>query len=699
MVRTFLFVYLSCAALGSAGKCDSSTSANCQDRSDPAVLLQKKFHVAHHEPRHVHHPVMVIPGHPVSLVDEEPKTMKAPGPGHVNPPKHAVPAGNTDNQGHLETRVVKEVETILGEVAELDNDDEAAKALEDIKNDEENASQKILGEDHDEVMKAIEEESRETSAEEEFNKTDTVITARFLREVNGLKTSPEENNVAGGNHPEAVQGDMLLPKNETAKAVLLQAIAQGQRFVPTAWKDNMAIPYCFSSSIRASAKQAFLDAVQHFEDIVPCLGFTHVSVRSENEKKCSTWPAIFVHDREGSGCFANVGEPQWDSWDSQCHLGAGCDSLGIAGHELGHNLGMLHEQSRHDAHNYVRVLWNNIQDHYKDQYKLSNADTNIDYDVMSLMHYSDDAFGKYGTDGRPMKTMQFKGSSHRPMGNRQGLTYNDAKQMAEFYGCSNQLNHFELCTEKADGCSSSSCTCHQGVLQKFKNGNSCYQCAYECPKDGTGTSGHCGCGEGYEKFCFGGSSGSDFCGCKVDSSGGSSDGGSSGSNPCASCINPNNDGACKTSSWGCVTPDSSLYCNDAGGNWGVQSCTAPSPTPPPPPSTNPCASCINPKNDGACKTSSWGCVTPDSSFYCNDAGGNWGVQSCTAPQPTSPPRTSLSGCAPNSNGYCYGYKPDGSWCWLTSDGMSNYISDGDGGRSCSSYDGYKGSDYCENAKR
>jgi hypothetical protein len=648
---------------------------------------------------------MVIPGHPVSLLEEEPKTMKAPGPGHVNPPKHAVPAGSTDNQGHLETGVVKEVETILREVAERDNDDEAAEALEDIENDEEHASEEILGEDHDEVMKAIEEESRETSAEEEFNNTGTVITASFIREVNGLKASPEENNVpGGGNHPEAEQGDMLPPKNETAKAVLLQAIAQGQRFTATAWQDNMAIPYCFSDSIRASAKQAFLDAVQHFENIIPCLGFRHVSASSG--KKCSTWPAIFVHDSEGSGCFANIGEPQYESWDSQCHLGTGCDSLGIAAHELGHNLGMLHEQSRRDAHNYVKVLWNNIQDHYKDQYELSNADMNLDYDLMSLMHYSDDAFGKYGSDGRPKKTMQFKGSSHRPMGNRQGLTYSDAQQMAAFYGCSNQLNHFELCTEKADGCSSSSCICHQGAgLQKLKNGNSCYQCASECPKDGTGTSGHCGCGEGYEKFCFGGSSDSDYCGCKVDNSGGNrrrrkdggggnSGGDSSGSNPCASCINPNNDGACQTSSWGCVTPDSSKYCNDAGGNWGVQSCAAPSTTTPPP-SANPCASCTNPNNDGACKSSTWGCVTPDSSTYCNDASGNWGVQSCTAPSSTTPPpSTALSGCAANTDGYCYGYKPDGSWCWLTSDGNKNYISS-----SCSSYDGYQGSDYCEDAKR
>jgi len=61
--------------------------------------------------------------------------------------------------------------------------------------------------------------------------------------------------------------------------------------------------------------------------------------------------------------------------------------------------------------------------------------------------------------------------------------------------------------------------------------------------------------------------------------------------------------------------------------------------------------------------------------------------------------TTLSSCAPNSKNYCFGYKPDGSWCWLTHDGKTNYVKDGDGGWACNSYNGYSASDYCKNAKR
>jgi hypothetical protein len=56
--------------------------------------------------------------------------------------------------------------------------------------------------------------------------------------------------------------------------------------------------------------------------------------------------------------------------------------------------------------------------------------------------------------------------------------------------------------------------------------------------------------------------------------------------------------------------------------------------------------------------------------------------------------TTLSGCAPNDNNYCYCYKPDGSWCWLMDYINKNYIKEGNGGWSCASYDGYAGAKYC-----
>lgn len=61
--------------------------------------------------------------------------------------------------------------------------------------------------------------------------------------------------------------------------------------------------------------------------------------------------------------------------------------------------------------------------------------------------------------------------------------------------------------------------------------------------------------------------------------------------------------------------------------------------------------------------------------------------------------SALSGCGKNDNNYCFGYKPDGSRCWLTWDGQKDYVKDGDSGYSCEEWDGDDASDYCEDAKR
>jgi hypothetical protein len=67
-------------------------------------------------------------------------------------------------------------------------------------------------------------------------------------------------------------------------------------------------------------------------------------------------------------------------------------------HEIGHALGLWHEQSRADRDYYVSVVWDNIEeDHqYNFNQHLTDGKDFGSYDYQSLMHYAPYAFSKNG---------------------------------------------------------------------------------------------------------------------------------------------------------------------------------------------------------------------------------------------------------------------------------------------------------------
>ncbi len=123
------------------------------------------------------------------------------------------------------------------------------------------------------------------------------------------------------------------------------------------------------------------DAMRRWHD------HTHVRFARKKTQK------NFVTFTTGSGCSSYVGMIGGRQY---VNLAADCTTVSVM-HEIGHTVGLEHEQSRLDRDSYVKIHWENIQTGYADQFAKDQTAKNVGaYDIDSIMHYPTWAFSKNG---------------------------------------------------------------------------------------------------------------------------------------------------------------------------------------------------------------------------------------------------------------------------------------------------------------
>ena len=204
-----------------------------------------------------------------------------------------------------------------------------------------------------------------------------------------------------------LEGDIVLGTVEQLKAQEAVAIP-GNR-----WYQGL-VPYEIDPNLPDQGR--ITQAIAHWQST------TNIRFKKRTLSNSPSYPNYVCFQPWSGGCSSTMVGMHLGRND--IFIGSDC-TRGNAIHEIGHAVGLWHEQAREDRDNFVTIHYENMDQANRDQFDqhITDGDDIGEYDYCSIMHYPALAFSNNGQD--TIEVLQPTRPCGTNIGQRDGLSDGD----------------------------------------------------------------------------------------------------------------------------------------------------------------------------------------------------------------------------------------------------------------------------------